>query len=81
MAQFTADIAALLAVFSFAAGLVILHWAAKAKARLLKAAGWILILAGVLAGSCTTYYWVKYQSAGEFDHAAVPALWTDARVG
>lgn len=68
MAQFTADIAGMLEIFAIALGLVLLHRASKeAPAKLLKAAGWVLVAGGVVVGLCTTLYWVKYQSRGEFD--------------
>lgn len=70
MAQFLADIAGMLELFAIAAGLVLLHRAAKdGPAKLLKAAGWVLVVGGVAVGLCTTYYWFKYQSRGEFDGA------------
>jgi hypothetical protein len=68
MAQFLADIAGMLELFAIAAGLVLLHRASKDRpARLLKAAGAVLVAGGIIVGSCTTYYWFKYQSRGEFD--------------
>ena len=70
MAQFLADIAGLLEIFAIAGGLVLLHRASKeAPAKLLKAAGWVLVAGGVIVGLCTSYYWFKYQSRGEFDSA------------
>ncbi|MCB9709551.1 MAG: hypothetical protein H6714_12250, partial [Myxococcales bacterium] len=54
MAQFTADIAGMLEIFAIAAGLVLLHRASKeAPANLLKAAGWVLVVGGVVVGACT----------------------------
>ncbi len=68
MNQFTADIAGMLEIFAIAGGLVLLHQASKeAPAKLLKAAGWLLIAGGVVVGACTTLYWLKYQSRGAFD--------------
>ena len=68
MAQFTADIAGMLELFAIAAGLVLLHRAGKeAPAKLLKVAGWVLVAGGIVVGACTTFYWFKYQSRGEFD--------------
>ena len=68
MAQFTADIAGMLELFAIAAGLVLLHRASKeAPAKLLKAAGWVLVAGGFVVGVCTTLYWFKYQSRGDFD--------------
>lgn len=67
MAQFLADIAGMLEIFAIAGGLLLLHRAAKeAPAKLLKAAGWVLLVGGVLSGICTSYYWFRYQGRGEF---------------
>jgi len=77
MAQFTADIAGMLELFAIAAGLVLLHRASKeAPAKLLKAAGWVLVAGGIAVGACTTVYWFKYQSRGEFDtvHMGYPGM-------
>lgn len=77
MAQFTADIAGMLELFAIAAGLVLLHRASKeAPAKLLKAAGWVLVAGGLVVGTCTTAYWLKYQSRGEFDtvHSGDPEM-------
>lgn len=68
MAQFTADIAGMLELFAIAAGLVLLHRAGKEPpAKLLMAAGWVLVAGGIVVGACTTFYWLKYQSRGELD--------------
>ncbi len=68
MTQFLADIAGMLEVFAIAAGLVLLHRASKeAPAKLIKTAGWVLVAGGVGVGLCTSYYWFKYQSQGEFE--------------
>lgn len=77
MTQFTADIAGMLELFAIAAGLVLLHRAGKeAPAKLLKAAGWVLVAGGIVVGACTTFYWFKYQSRGEFDtvHMGYPGM-------
>ena len=77
MAQFTADIAGMLELFAIAAGLVLLHRAGKeAPAKLLEAAGWVLVAGGIVVGACTTVYWLKYQSRGEFDtvHIGYPGM-------
>jgi len=72
MTQFIADIAGMLEVFAIAAALVLLHKASKeAPAKLLKAAGLVLVVGGGIAvGLCTSWYWFKYQAAGEFESAA-----------
>jgi hypothetical protein len=84
MAQFTADIAGMLELFAIAAGLVLLHRARKeAPAKLLNAAGWVLIAGGIGVGACTTYYWFKYRSHGELDtvHMGYPGMMRAPRSG
>lgn len=84
MAQFTADIAGMLEIFAIAAGLVLLHRASKeAPANLLKAAGSVLVVGGVVVGACTTFYWFKYQSHGELDsvHMGCPGVMDGAGTG
>ena len=72
MAQFLGDIAGMLEIFAFAGGLVLLHLAAqKPPARLLQAAGAVLVIGGSFAGLCTMWYWLQYRSEGGFDHAAL----------
>ena len=68
MAQFLGDIAGMMEIFAVAAGLVLLHRASKDEsAKLLKAAGVVLVIGGVGVGLCTTWYWLQYHSAGAFD--------------
>lgn len=77
MAQFLADIAGMLELFAIATGLALLHRASKeAPAKLLKASGWVLLIGGILVALCTGYYWLRYQSRGEFDgaHASCPMM-------
>lgn len=77
MAEFTADIAGMLELFAVAAGLVLLHRASKeAPAKLLTAAGWVLVAGGIGVGACTTFYWFKYLSRGELDtaHMGYPTM-------
>ena len=77
MTQFLADIAGMLELFAIGAGLVLLHRASREDpAKLLKAAGGVLVAGGVVVGLCTGYFWFKYQSLGAFDsspmdHAAM----------
>lgn len=61
--QFLGDIAGMLEIFAIAAGLVLLHHAGKASGTgLLKAAGWILVVGGIVVGLCTIYYWFSFRS-------------------
>lgn len=69
MTQFLGDIAGMLEIFAIAAGLVLLHKAGEQSAKLLKLAGVVLIVGGIGVGLCTSWYWFKYQAAGELDHA------------
>lgn len=84
MAEFTADIAGMLELFAIAAGLVLLHRASKeAPAKLLKAAGWVLVAGGIAVGACTSFYWFEYQSRGEFDtaHMGCPGMMNGPETG
>lgn len=69
-AQFLGDIAFMLETFAVAGGLLLLGgaWAAAAG-RLARAAGLVLLLAGVGGALCTTWFWFKYHGAGEFEHS------------
>ncbi|MCB9540058.1 MAG: hypothetical protein H6704_27915 [Myxococcales bacterium] len=70
MAQFLGDVAGMLELFAIAAGLVLLHEASKEPAaKLLKAAGLVLVVGGIAVGLCTSFYWFKYQAAGNFERA------------
>ena len=69
MAQFLGDIGSVLELFAIAGGLVLLHVASKESARLLKAAGVVLVVGGIAAGVCTMTYWFHYQTTGQFEHA------------
>jgi len=61
----------MLEIFAGAVGLVLLHKASKdPPAMLLRAAGLVLVIGGVAVGLCISWYWFKYQAAGDFDHAA-----------
>jgi hypothetical protein len=67
MDQFLGDIAGMMEIFAIGAGLVLLHLASKEPpAKLLKAAGLVLLLGGLGVGICTSYYWFQYQGAGHF---------------
>ncbi len=69
MAQFMGDVAFLLELALVAAGLVLLHTGRLQSAALLRAAGWTLVVGATATATCTTYFWVRYHQAGEFDHA------------
>ncbi|NOY90168.1 MAG: hypothetical protein GXP55_03085 [Deltaproteobacteria bacterium] len=75
MSQFLGDIAFMLELFAAAAGLVLLHLAAKeAPAKLLRAAGLVLLLGGVGASLCTSYFWFQYHAQGRFDSPAQSSM-------
>jgi hypothetical protein len=70
MAEFFADMAGVLELFAIAAGFVLLHRAGKeAPARLLRVAGFVLVIGGIAIGLCTTYYWFQYRARGDFQTA------------
>lgn len=71
MNQFSADIAGILEIAVIAAGLITLYFAGKEKSALLKTAAWLMILGGIAVGLCTTYWWFKYYSQGDFEHPAI----------
>ena len=71
MSIFQLDSAFILEVASISAGLITLHKAAKEPpASLLRVAGYLLMVAGVLTAVCSLYYGVKYSQQGDFDHDA-----------
>lgn len=81
MAEFLGDIAGMLEIFAIAGGLVLLARARKeAPARLLAAAGWVLVVGGISVGLCTSYYWFRYQSRGDFAAAHGPSAGMTGRV-
>jgi hypothetical protein len=69
MSMFTAHIAIMLEVIGIAAGLVLLHYSALQKAKLLKWAGLLLVIVGTSGFLCTIYYSAKYFLHGHFQHA------------
>lgn len=69
MAMFLAEIAFLLELALFAAGLVLWHKGREATAGLLRGAGAVLVVGAVLTSLCTGYFSVRYHVQGEFDHA------------
>ena len=72
MSIFQLDTAFILEVASVAAGLITLHKAAnEPPAGLLRAAGFLLIVAGILSAACTIYYGIKYLDQGDFDRGTM----------
>ena len=69
MNQFSGDIASILEIALFAAGLVILHFGNVQKAILLKVAAWIMMIGAVAGILCTSHFWFKYFLQGDFDKA------------
>ena len=69
MAMFLAEIAFLLELALFAAGLVLWHRGREATAGLLRTAGAVLVVGAALTAVCTGYFSVRYHVQGEFDHA------------
>lgn len=68
MAMFTAHIAFILEVLALAAGLIILHYACKLHAKLIKAAGILLVIFSISGILCTGYYAMKYFLMGHYEH-------------
>lgn len=69
MAMFLAEIAFLLELALFAAGLVLWHRGREATAGPLRTAGALLVVGAALTAVCTGYFSVRYLVQGEFDHA------------
>lgn len=73
MAQFFGDIAFMLELFAVAAGLATMHFAGKQEgAGVLKGAAWLLIVGGVLAAVCTSFFYFRYYAQGGFDAVYPP---------
>ena len=72
MAQFLGDIAFVLELGFISAGLVLVHVGREQSARLIRAAGWLLVVGATAAAVCTSYFWLRYHWAGDFDRAALP---------
>lgn len=69
MSMYAAHIAIILEILAIAAGLIALHYAGTIQSKLIRAAGIILVVFGVLSAICTFYYSVKYYLRGDFNHA------------
>lgn len=69
MAQFMGDIAFLLELGLVAAGLVLLHVGRERSAALVRTAGWVLVVGATATALCTSYFWLRYHGAGDFDRA------------
>ncbi len=74
MDQFAGDIAATLEIALIGAGLVIVYYALKEDSKLMKAAGYIMIIGGTLGLICTGYWWFKYHEAGVFNSPVNKAI-------
>lgn len=69
MVMFAAHIAVILEIMAIASGLVALHYAAQLHAKLIKAAGVLLVVFGIGGFICSGYYSTKYFFMGHFEHA------------
>lgn len=69
MVMFTAHIAWILLIMAIAAGLVALHYGQQLNAKLIRWAGWLLVIFGIGGAVCTGYYAVKYFAHGHYEHA------------
>ncbi len=68
MNQFSADIAYSLEVLLVGAGFTLLYFALKEGSKLLKVGAYVMLIGGVLGLVCTTMFWFKYWSAGDFEN-------------
>tara|TARA_R110000868_G_scaffold411035_1_gene701454 strand:- start:28416 stop:28652 length:237 start_codon:yes stop_codon:yes gene_type:complete len=66
---FLGDIAFILELGVIGAGLVTLYYAMKEKSKLLKLAGYIMAVGGLLTALCTGYFSTKYWLDGAYDSA------------
>lgn len=64
---FLGDIAFILDMALLVAGLIVLYLAKKEDSKLLKITAWIMIVTGVLAVICTSYYWLYYYQNDVFE--------------
>lgn len=70
MIAFLGDIAFILELALIGAGLITLHYAAKEKSKLMKWAGYIMAVGGLLTAICTGYFAMKYWVDGAYNQAA-----------
>ena len=74
MPQFLGDIAFMLELFAVAGGLVLLYQASRENAGLLRAAGLVLVIGGILTAACTGYFYFRYFGQGGFDTVHPPMM-------
>jgi hypothetical protein len=73
VAMFAMEIAFLLALAVFAAGLVLLHQGRLAGSGLLRTAAALLLIGSTSSLACTLYWGIRYHRQGDFD-SAYPSL-------
>lgn len=84
MVMFTAHIAWILLIMAIAAGLVALHYGQQLNAKLIRWAGWLLVIFGIGGAACTGYYAIKYFAHGHYEHAyasGMPMMGMDGMMG
>lgn len=69
MAMFIMHITLIFEALAVAAGLIALHYAAQSRAKLIKAAGVVLLVFGIGSAVCTWYFAAKYFFMGHYEHA------------
>jgi cbb3-type cytochrome oxidase subunit 3 len=73
MVQFVGDAVFLLELSLFSLGLIAIHFGRQQRAKLVSAAGTILVVGAALTAVCTSFYWLNYARQGDFAHAQVVA--------
>ncbi len=74
MNVFLGDIAYVLEIALIGAGLVVLYYALKESSKLMKAAGYIMLVGGVSGLICTSFFSIKFWLGGYFDHPSNVAV-------
>ncbi len=72
MAMFLGEIAFLLELALFVAGLTLWHFGRQGSAAPLRAGGIVAMLGAVLTALCTGYFMVQYRVQGDFESAYPP---------
>lgn len=69
MAEFLGDITFMLKFLVLGFGFVLLHLNTKEPSKYLKWGGRIMVSGALFGLLCTGYFYMKYFTAGEFEHA------------
>ncbi|PHQ60923.1 MAG: hypothetical protein COC03_00830 [Robiginitomaculum sp.] len=71
MLMFVVEITFLMELAVIASGLYFLGKARKDSSKIMKWAGWLLIIGGIGTTLCTWYYFMKYAGQGAFDTVTI----------